>query len=61
MDNINNKFTSFMLNGQHIQLKGKLERKDTPNYVDEWAKFNKIDLKTINDPEFFKRKRELEE
>jgi len=37
---------SFSVPGRKVTLKDQVKRKNTPNFVDLWAKANQVDLKT---------------
>eukprot|EP00347_Sterkiella_histriomuscorum_P008024 403346662 len=59
-DGILEKHQTFQLNGKTIHVKSNkeaaLKRQMTPNYVNEWANTNNIDLTQVSNPELARRK-----
>ena len=51
-----NRHQSFVLNGRPVSVKAPLKRKFTPNFVNEWAEQNGVDLVSAFNPEIAKRK-----
>ena len=51
------KHNTFVLNGKTINIKTKLKRQITPNFVNKWAERNSVDLRTPTNDEVLKRKK----
>ncbi len=47
---------SFIVNGKTINVKDKVKRQDTPNYVEQWAQKYNIDLKAPRNPDAIKKR-----